>query len=172
MWAFWDDDEYKERPNLVQLKGSTTSTACTTPNVLFPFFAVHIPDIDREDIRRQLESYRLRNPEQRTLSWAVRTSCRALPWLPARPGLTWAFSRVPWLPPSGRLRKLPRQRKATDTARVSRSTRGVLAPHRGYIQPFTTQSDQAQLRGRRPSANIHNRCSHDGPSECHRCVAT
>ena len=42
MWAFWDDDGYKERPNLVQLKGSTTSTACTTPNVLFPFFAVHI----------------------------------------------------------------------------------------------------------------------------------
>jgi hypothetical protein len=63
MWTFAYDDEYKSRHDLRPIEGFDDLDRVYQSSVLFPFFAVRIPDIDREDVRRRLEHDRVRDPD-------------------------------------------------------------------------------------------------------------
>jgi hypothetical protein len=63
MWTFWYDDEYKERADLRPIEGFDDVDRVYQSSVLFPFFAVRVPDIDRDDVRRTLEAAHVRRPE-------------------------------------------------------------------------------------------------------------
>ena len=62
-WTFRYDDEYKARPDLRPIEGFDELDRLYRSSVLFPFFAVRIPDIHRDDVRRRLEADRVKNPE-------------------------------------------------------------------------------------------------------------
>lgn len=63
MWTFRYDDEYKRRRDLRPIEGFDNVEKVYRSSVLFPFFAVRIPDVDREDVRRKLEEDCVRDPE-------------------------------------------------------------------------------------------------------------
>jgi HipA-like protein len=63
MWTFRYADEYKQRPDLRPIEGFDDVAKVYRSSVLFPFFAVRIPDPDREDVRRKLEEDRIHDPE-------------------------------------------------------------------------------------------------------------
>jgi HipA-like protein len=63
MWTFRYDDEYKRHDELRPIEGFDDVQKVYRSSVLFPFFAVRIPDIEREDIKRRLEKDRIRDPE-------------------------------------------------------------------------------------------------------------
>lgn len=63
LWTFVYAEEYKERHDLRPIEGLDEVGKVYRSPVLFPFFAVRIPDIDRDDVRRKLEEDRIRDPE-------------------------------------------------------------------------------------------------------------
>ncbi|MGH9410126.1 MAG: HipA N-terminal domain-containing protein [Vicinamibacterales bacterium] len=62
-WTFVYDGEYKRRPDLRPLEGFDDLERVYRSSVLFPFFAVRVPDPDRGDIRRQLDQDRIKDPQ-------------------------------------------------------------------------------------------------------------
>jgi len=62
-WTFMYSDEYKRRPDLRPIEGMDDLDKAYQSTVLFPFFAVRIPDADRKDIRQRLEAERVSDPE-------------------------------------------------------------------------------------------------------------
>ena len=62
-WVFTYDDEYKRRGDLRPLEGFPDKTQTYRSTVLFPIFAVRIPDLDRRDVRRRLKQDRLQDPD-------------------------------------------------------------------------------------------------------------
>lgn len=63
MWSFRYSEEYKLRRDLRAIEGMDDINRIYRSSVLFPFFAVRIPDVDRDDVRRRLEEDRVRDPE-------------------------------------------------------------------------------------------------------------
>ena len=63
MWTFGYDDEYKRRRDLRPIEGFDELMRTYRSSVLFPFFAVRIPDVDRDDVKRKLQEDRVRDPE-------------------------------------------------------------------------------------------------------------
>jgi len=63
VWTFRYDDEYKSRPDLRPIEGFDELERVYSSKVLFPFFAVRIPDVERDDVRRRLKHDRIRDPE-------------------------------------------------------------------------------------------------------------
>jgi HipA-like protein len=62
-WTFRYDDEYKKRRDLRPIEGFADLEKVYRSSVLFPFFAVRIPDVDRDDVRRKLDEEHVRDPE-------------------------------------------------------------------------------------------------------------
>ena len=62
-WTFFYDDQYKRRLDLRPIEGFDDIEKVYQSSVLFPFFAVRIPDTDRDDVKRKIEESRLRDPE-------------------------------------------------------------------------------------------------------------
>ena len=62
-WVFKYDDEYRRRKDLRPIEGFDDLERTYTSSVLFPFFAVRIPDVDRDDVKRVLEDAHVSNPE-------------------------------------------------------------------------------------------------------------
>lgn len=62
VWTFSYDEAYKRRPDLRSIEGFDELERIYQSPVLFPFFAVRIPDADRPDVRRRLEAERVRDP--------------------------------------------------------------------------------------------------------------
>jgi len=63
MWTFRYDDEYKKRSDLRPIEGFDDLARVYRSSVLFPFFAVRIPDVDREDVKRKLREEHVRHSE-------------------------------------------------------------------------------------------------------------
>ena len=63
MWTFSYADEYKQRRDLRPIEGFDEIGKVYRSSILFPFFAVRIPDIDREDVKRRLKEDRVSDPE-------------------------------------------------------------------------------------------------------------
>ncbi len=63
VWTFEYHDEYRARRDLRPLEGFDDLDRVYRSTALFPFFAVRIPDVDRQDIRRQLREADLADPE-------------------------------------------------------------------------------------------------------------
>jgi HipA-like protein len=62
-WTFKYDDAYKRRVDLRPIEGFDEVERVYTSPVLFPFFAVRIPAVDRQDVQRKLKQAHLRSPE-------------------------------------------------------------------------------------------------------------
>ncbi len=62
-WTFRYDDEYKRRSDLRPIEGFDELEKVYNSSVLFPFFAVRIPDPGRDDVKRRLEEDRVSHPE-------------------------------------------------------------------------------------------------------------
>jgi HipA-like protein len=62
-WTFHYVDEYKRRPDLRPIEGFADLERVYQSSVLFPFFAVRIPDLDREDVKRKLKEERVSDPD-------------------------------------------------------------------------------------------------------------
>jgi HipA-like protein len=63
MWTFAYSDEYKRRADLRPIEGFDEVDKIYRSSVLFPFFAVRIPDVDRRDVRMRLAKDRVVDPE-------------------------------------------------------------------------------------------------------------
>lgn len=63
MWTFTYSKEYKGRPELRPIEGFDEIDKVYRSSVLFPFFAVRVPDVDREDVKRTLQKVRIKKPE-------------------------------------------------------------------------------------------------------------
>ncbi|MBA3887741.1 MAG: HipA N-terminal domain-containing protein [Acidobacteria bacterium] len=63
MWTFVYDEAYKRRSDLRPIEGFDELGRVYRSTVLFPFFAVRIPDADREDVKRRLAQEQVRDPE-------------------------------------------------------------------------------------------------------------
>ncbi len=63
MWTFRYDPEYKRRQDLRPLEGFNDLDREYRSGVLFPFFAIRIPDLDRSDVKRKLDEARVRDPD-------------------------------------------------------------------------------------------------------------
>jgi HipA-like protein len=61
-WSFRYDDDYKRRSDLRPIEGFDAVERVYRSSVLFPFFAVRIPDVTRGDVKRRLEKDRIRHP--------------------------------------------------------------------------------------------------------------
>jgi HipA-like protein len=62
-WTFRYDVQYKQREDLRPIEGLDDREEVYRSSMLFPFFAVRIPDIDRGDVKRRLDEERVRDPE-------------------------------------------------------------------------------------------------------------
>lgn len=62
-WTFEYDDDYKRRRDLRPVEGFGDLDRVYRSSVLFPFFAVRIPDVDRGDVRRLLNEQRILDPD-------------------------------------------------------------------------------------------------------------
>jgi HipA-like protein len=62
-WTFRYDDEFKRRRDLRPIEGFADLEKVYSSDALFPFFAVRIPDVDRDDVRRKLDEEHVRDPE-------------------------------------------------------------------------------------------------------------
>jgi hypothetical protein len=71
LWTFWYDDEYKQRSDLRPIEGFDHVEKVYRSSVLFPFFAVRIPDPERNDVKRRLEA--AAPPASPSMSGAMRT---------------------------------------------------------------------------------------------------
>lgn len=63
MWTFAYSDDYKQRHDLRPIEGFDDVDRVYRSSLLFPFFAVRIPDVGRNDVRMKLAKYRLHEPE-------------------------------------------------------------------------------------------------------------
>lgn len=63
MWTFAYAEEYKRRHDLRPLEGFDELDRVYRSSLLFPFFAVRIPDSDRGDVRMKLAKYKVRDPQ-------------------------------------------------------------------------------------------------------------
>jgi HipA-like protein len=63
MWTFVYSPEYKRRADLRPIEGFDDIERTYRSSVLFPFFAVRIPDVDRNDVRMRLAKDRVIDPE-------------------------------------------------------------------------------------------------------------
>jgi HipA-like protein len=63
MWGFRYADEYKRRTDLRPIEGFDDLEKVYRSSVLFPFFAVRIPDTDRKDVRMKLAQHRLKHAD-------------------------------------------------------------------------------------------------------------
>lgn len=63
IWTFLYDQEYKRRPDLRPIEGFDEVDRVYQSRVLFPFFAVRVPDTERGDVQRRLQRDRIRDPE-------------------------------------------------------------------------------------------------------------
>jgi HipA-like protein len=63
LWTFRYDDEYKQRSDLRPIEGFDHVEKVYRSSVLFPFFAVRIPDPERNDVKRRLEEDHVLDPE-------------------------------------------------------------------------------------------------------------
>lgn len=66
-WTFTYDDKYKQRSDLRPIEGFDDVEKVYRSAHLFPFFAVRIPDVDRQDVRRRLREDHLDAPEETDL---------------------------------------------------------------------------------------------------------
>jgi len=63
-WTFQYQDEFKRhRTTLHPIEGFDDLDRVYESEVLFPFFAVRIPDIDRSDVKRALDQAQLTDPD-------------------------------------------------------------------------------------------------------------
>lgn len=62
-WEFVYSDQYKGRDDLRPIEGFDEVDRVYRSTVLFPFFAVRVPDVDRIDVRRRLEAEHVKHPE-------------------------------------------------------------------------------------------------------------
>src|SRR5437762_1181956 len=62
-WTFHYDADYKQRSDLRPIEGFDEIEKVYQSSVLFPFFAVRIPDASRNDVRRTLDELRIRKPD-------------------------------------------------------------------------------------------------------------
>lgn len=63
MWTFRYSEEYKDRHDLRPIEGFDDLDRVYRSSLLFPFFAVRIPDADRSDVRMKLAKHKVRDPE-------------------------------------------------------------------------------------------------------------
>ena len=64
VWTFEYDEAYRQRrDDLRPIEGFDDLDKVYRSKVLFPFFAVRIPDEHRKDVRRRLEQYRIEAPD-------------------------------------------------------------------------------------------------------------
>ena len=63
VWTFKYHDEYKSRPDLRPIEGFDETDRVYKSTVLFPFFAVRIPDIGRQDVRLRLAQAKVSDPD-------------------------------------------------------------------------------------------------------------
>jgi len=63
MWSFWYDKEFKARGDLRPLEGFDELERVYRSSVLFPFFVVRIPDLDRRDVKRRLREEHISKPD-------------------------------------------------------------------------------------------------------------
>jgi HipA-like protein len=64
MWTFAYDDEYKRRSDSLRpVEGFDDVEKVYRSSILFPFFAVRIPDADRPDVRKRLSEEHIINPD-------------------------------------------------------------------------------------------------------------
>ena len=63
VWTFEYDPEYKSRAELRPIEGLDDLSKVHRSPVLFPFFAVRIPDTARADIRKRLKDDQVRDPD-------------------------------------------------------------------------------------------------------------
>lgn len=63
IWTFTYSDDYKSRPELRPIEGFDEVDKVYRSSVLFPFFAVRVPDVDREDVKRTLQKVRIKKPD-------------------------------------------------------------------------------------------------------------
>jgi HipA-like protein len=62
-WTFRYDEEYKGRSDLRPIEGFDEVDKIYRSSLLFPFFAVRIPDVERADIKLTLERAHVRHPD-------------------------------------------------------------------------------------------------------------
>lgn len=63
-WIFEYDEEFKRlRGTLRPIEGFRDLDKVYESRVLFPFFAVRIPDLDRKDVQRVLEARHISDPD-------------------------------------------------------------------------------------------------------------
>src|SRR5262245_933451 len=63
VWTFKYDEEYKHQRELRPIEGFDDLERVYQSRALFPFFAIRIPDVDRQDVKRRLEKDHIKNPE-------------------------------------------------------------------------------------------------------------
>jgi hypothetical protein len=63
MWTFAYCEEYKHRRDLRPIEGFDDLDRVYRSSLLFPFFAVRIPDSHRGDVRMKLAKHKVRDPE-------------------------------------------------------------------------------------------------------------
>lgn len=63
MWVFAYTEEYKKRADLRPIEGFDDLDRVYRSSLLFPFFAVRIPDVERKDVRMKLAQARVKDPE-------------------------------------------------------------------------------------------------------------
>src|SRR5215831_19431675 len=61
-WTFRYDEEYKARPDLRPIEGFDDLQKVYQSSILFPFFAVRIPDEHRTDVKKRLAEERMTDP--------------------------------------------------------------------------------------------------------------
>src|SRR6266850_5344695 len=66
-WTFEYDAEYRRRPDLRPIEGFDDLNKIYRSRVLFPFFAVRVPDQDRHDIQRHLQKHKMVHPDESDL---------------------------------------------------------------------------------------------------------
>ncbi len=63
VWSFEYSSDYRQRPELRPIEGFPELDRTYRSTVLFPFFAVRVPDVEREDVKRKLREGHVRDPE-------------------------------------------------------------------------------------------------------------
>lgn len=63
IWKFEYSPEYRLREDLRPIEGFDDRTKIYTSSVLFPFFAVRVPDVDRGDVQRTLKEQHVSDPD-------------------------------------------------------------------------------------------------------------
>lgn len=63
MWQFGYAEEYKRRQDPRPLEGFDDVSRVYRSSLLFPFFAVRIPDAERSDVRIKLAKHKVTDPD-------------------------------------------------------------------------------------------------------------